>query len=41
MKKLPPIPPRFEMLKQPPCISSAVIFRVRAFSESCARSTAI
>ena len=33
------MPPRFEMLKQPPCISSSAILRVRAFSDSCASST--
>ena len=41
VKKLPPMPPRFEMLKQPPCISSSEIFRVRAFSASCDSSTEI
>ena len=35
------MPPRFEMLKQPPCISSSEILRSRAFAESCAMSTAI
>ena len=29
------------MLKQPPCISSSEIFRLRAFSDSCASSTEI
>ena len=33
------MPPRFEMLKQPPCISSSEILRLRAFSDSCASST--
>src|SRR2546426_903363 len=39
VKYVPPMAPRFEMLKQPPCISSSEIFLLRAFSESCASST--
>ncbi len=34
------MPPRLEMLKQPPCISSSEILRVRAFSDNCASSAA-
>ena len=26
VKAVPPMPPRLEMVKQPPCISAAVIF---------------
>ena len=38
---VPPMPPRFDTLKQPPCISSSEILRERAFSDSCASSAAI
>ncbi len=35
------MPPRFETLKQPPCISSSDSLRVRAFSDRSASSTLI
>src|SRR5205807_3100082 len=34
VKAVPPIPPRLEMLKQPPCISSALSLPSRALAAS-------
>ena len=41
VKAVPPMPPRLEIVKQPPCISADVSFPVRAFSASSASLRAI
>ena len=38
---VPPMPPRLEMVKQPPCISSILSLRSRALVESSIKSRAI
>ena len=35
VKAVPPMPPRLEIVKQPPCMSSGGSFPARAFSDSC------
>ena len=39
VKAVPPIPPRLETVKQPPCISAALSFPARAFSDSAGERT--